>query len=212
MQLTSQVIITSLFEETIDQLRSLAQENERFEVIRPDEGKSFQVKDAKLAIEKAYLSSYERKIMILISDVFSDVVQNKLLKVIEEPPQNTEFIIMLSSKSTLLPTITSRLPVVVLDEDDMTEPLELDMYKLDVRSVYDFVQRHIRVDNNKAKTLIEQISKAAIKSGHYNLDERTLDMFRDSRLALDKGSPSSFVLTGILLKLLARKKRSKGSS
>jgi hypothetical protein len=36
-------------------------------------------------------------------------------------------------------------------------------------------------------------------------------MFRDGRLALDKGSPSSFVLIGVLLKLLARKKKSKGS-
>jgi DNA polymerase-3 subunit delta' len=207
MQLISQVIITSLFEETIDQLRSLAQENERFEVIRPDEGKSFQVKDAKLAIEKAYIASYEKKIIVLISDTFSDVVQNKLLKVIEEPPENTEFVLMLSFKSTLLPTIISRLPVVVLDEDRDVEPLELDMNKLDVRSVYEFVQKHIRTDANKAKKLLEQIANAAVRSGQYRMDEKTLDLLKDSRLALDKGSPSSFILIGALLKLLAKKKK-----
>lgn len=207
MQLHSQVIITSLFDETIDQLRALAKANERFEIIRPDEGKSFQVKDAKLAMEKAYITSYEPKIIILISDSFSEVVQNKLLKVIEEPPEKTEFILMLSSRSTLLPTISSRLPVTVLDEEDKTEALELDMLKLDVRSVYEFIQKYSRTDNSKAKTLLEQIANNAIKNGQYDIDERTLDMFRDSRLALDKGSPASFVLTGVLLKLLARRIR-----
>ncbi len=210
MQLRSQVIITSKFDEVVDQLRLLAKGGEIFEVIRPDEGKSFQVKDAKKAIEKAYIASYERKIMILVSDVFSEVVQNKLLKVIEEPPKGTEFILMLSSRSTLLPTITSRLPIVVLDEERSEEDLGLDIERLDVRRVYDFVQRHIRVDNNKAKALLEQIVSKAIKSGRFDLDERALDMFKDERVALEKGSPSSFVLIGVLLKLLARKKKHKG--
>jgi len=207
MNLISQVIVTSRFDETVEHLRSLAQNHERFELIKADDGKSFQVKDAKLAIEKAYIASYEKKIIILISDTFSEVVQNKLLKAIEEPPENTEFVLMLSSRSTLLPTITSRLPVIILDEEDTSEALKLDMHKLDVRSVYEFVQEHIRADNTQAKVLLEQIAKSAIKSGQYDIDERTLDIFRDSRIALDKGSPSSFVLIGVLLKLLARKQK-----
>jgi DNA polymerase-3 subunit delta' len=207
MHLQSQVIITAQFEETITQLRALATENERFEVIRPEEGKAFGVKDAKRAIEKAHITSYERKIVILMSDAFSDVVQNKLLKVFEEPPHNTEFILLLPTKSTLLSTIRSRLPVTVLDETDDREALNLDLRRLDVRSVYAFVQENKRTDSAKAKVLLEQIANAAIQTGSYRLDERTLDYLRDSRLALDKGSPPSFVLIGALLKLLAKKKK-----
>jgi DNA polymerase-3 subunit delta' len=207
MRLQSQVIITAQFDATIEQLRSLAQDHERFEVILPEEGKAFSVKDAARAIEKAHIASYERTIVILAAEVFSEVVQNKLLKAIEEPPPETEFILMLPSKSTLLPTIRSRLPVTILDEVDERMELELDIERLDVRSVYTFVQEHKRVTGTQAKKFLEQISIMAIRSGRYDLDERTFNVLRDSRLALDKGSPASFVLIGMLLKLLARKKK-----
>jgi DNA polymerase-3 subunit delta' len=207
MRLQSQVIITAQFDTTIEQLRSLAQDHERFEVILPEEGKAFSVKDAARAIEKAHIASYERTIVILAAEVFSEVVQNKLLKAIEEPPPETEFILMLPSKSTLLPTIRSRLPVTILDEVDERMELELDIERLDVRSVYAFVQEHKRVTGTQAKKFLEQISIMAIRSGRYDLDERTFNVLRDSRLALDKGSPASFVLIGMLLKLLARKKK-----
>ena len=207
MHLGSQVIITTRFDETIAQLQDLATGQERFEVIRPEEGKTFSVKDARLAIEKAWLSSYEHLIVILVADQFSEVVQNKLLKAIEEPPPNTDFILLLSSRATLLPTIRSRLPITVLDEAETQETLGLEMARLDVRGVYGFVQEHKRIDAAQAAKLLEQITTEAIQSGQYRLDARTLDHLRDSRIALDKGSPPSFVLTGALLKLLAKKIR-----
>ncbi len=205
MRLNSQVIVTGRFDETIIQLQGLANANERFEIIRAEEGKAFTLKDAQHAIDKAAIASYEPIIVILVADQFSEVVQNKLLKAIEEPPPNVEFILILSTKATLLPTIRSRLPITVLDEHDEREALGLDLRKLDVRSVYDFVQEHKRVDNAAAKTLLEQIASEALTSGAYRIDARTLDHLRDSRLALDKGSPASFVLTGVLLKLLAKR-------
>jgi len=207
MRLTSQVIITSRFDETIARLRTLAKAQEQFEVIHADERKTFQVKDAKRAIAKAYISRDVRTIIILVAEAFSDVVQNKLLKAIEEPPPRTEFILMLPTKSTLLSTIRSRLPIVVLDEPDQREALLLDMVRLNIKSVYDFVQEHKRVDGAGAKILLEQMATAAMQSGQYRIDEATLDQLRDSRLALDKGSPPSFILIGTLLKLLARKKK-----
>jgi DNA polymerase-3 subunit delta' len=57
------------------------------------------------------------------------------------------------------------------------------------------------------KLLVERISKEAIKSGSYDLDEKTLALFSNAFIALDVGSPSQFVLNTLLLKLLARKKR-----
>ncbi len=205
LRLHSQVIITSRFEEVTQQLRDLAKENERFvTIIR--EG-NFVVDDAERAIEKAYLASYERTIIILAAETFSPVVQNKLLKIIEEPPPKTDFILMLPTKATLLPTIRSRLPIVVLDEGAEEEAAPLDMARLDLGSMYAFIQEHKRIDGAEAKRMLERLTIDAIRSGRYRLDASTLDLMRDSRLALDKGSPASFVLTGVLLKLLARKIR-----
>ena len=57
------------------------------------------------------------------------------------------------------------------------------------------------------KQLVERISEEAIRSGNYDLDEKTLTLFSNAFLALDVGSPPQFVLTTLLLKLLARKKK-----
>jgi len=46
-----------------------------------------------------------------------------------------------------------------------------------------------------------------MKSGKYHLDESTLKLFSDTIKALDMGSPTSFILNTVLLKLLAKKRR-----
>ena len=113
MRLTSQVIISSDIDDTVSKLEALKQ-NERFvKIIKED---TFLVEDAKLAIEKAYMASEETTIILLGAKTFSPVVQNKLLKVIEEPPPKKEFILITPSKATILDTIRSRLPIMVLSQ------------------------------------------------------------------------------------------------
>ncbi|RRS32922.1 MAG: DNA polymerase III subunit delta' [Epsilonproteobacteria bacterium (ex Lamellibrachia satsuma)] len=204
MKLTSQVIITANIEDTVLKLDAL-QQGERFvKIIKED---TFLVEDAKLAIEKAYMASEETTVIILAAKTFSPVVQNKLLKVIEEPPKNKEFIILAQSKSTILDTIRSRLPISVLSEEREEEVLGLDLYQLSLAAVYEFIQIHKRTDAKAMKHIIERISKEAMRSGSYDLDEKTLTLFSNAFLALDVGSPPQFVLNTLLLKLLARKKR-----
>jgi len=205
MRLQSQIIITVHFEETIAKLRQLALNGEQFVTI-VREG-NFLVEDVKYAIEKAYLASQEKTIIVLAADQFSEVVQNRLLKIIEEPPPKKEFILLFSSKAIILPTIRSRLPITVISELSSVTELGLDMQGLDIRAVYDFVQEHARISAPKAKGLLEQIGAMAIASRRYEMDEKTLDMMRDAIKVLDRGSPPAFVLTAVLLKLLARKKR-----
>ncbi len=211
LTLNSQVIISENIDETILKLEALAN-NERFVKIikqksNDDKNDSFLVEDAKLAIEKAYMASEERTIIILAAKTFSPIVQNKLLKVIEEPPKNKEFIIISPSKSIILDTIKSRLPVIVLSEETEEEPLGLDLKQLTLGIVYEFIQTHKRTDAKVMKRLVERISKEAISSQNYDLDENTLMLFSNAFIALDVGSPPQFVLNTLLLKLLARKKR-----
>ncbi len=202
--LMSQVIITSDIEGTIAKLEALKTTQHFVKIIKED---TFLVEDAKLAIEKAYMASEEITIIILGAKRFSPIVQNKLLKVIEEPPPKKEFILLVPSKAIILDTIRSRLPIVVLNENIEEEMLGLDLNQLSLATVYEFIQTHKRTDAKSMKILVENIVKEAILSQSYNLDEKTLTLFSNSFIALDVGSSPQFVLNTLLLKLLARKKR-----
>ncbi len=202
--LVSQVIITGDIEGTIAKLE-VSKRTECFvKIIKED---TFLVEDAKLAIEKAYMASEETTVIILAAKTFSPIVQNKLLKVIEEPPPKKEFIILTPSKATILDTIRSRLPITVFSEAREEEILGLELGQLSLATVYEFVQTHKRTDTKAMKFLVERISKEAISSQSYDLDEKTLTLFSNAFIALDVGSPPQFVLNALLLKLLARKKR-----
>ncbi len=204
MRLISQVIITGDIEGTVAKLES-SKTTERFvKIIKED---TFLVEDAKLAIEKAYMASEETTVIILAAKIFSPIVQNKLLKVIEEPPSKKEFIILTQSKATILDTIRSRLPISVLSEEREEEVLGLELGQLSLATVYEFIQIHKRTDTKAMKLLVERIGKEAMRSGSYDLDEKTLTLFSQAFIALDVGSPPQFVLNTLLLKLLARKKR-----
>ena len=230
MRLVSQVIISAQIDKTILELEKLRSDESIVEIISPSiaeeiisaqedesvaykihrvptEKETFSVLDAKLVIEKAYMASEELTIIILAAKTFSPLVQNKLLKVIEEPPKNKEFILLTESKSTILDTIKSRLPISVLSEVKKETELGLDLKLLSLESVYAFTQTHKRTDAKAMKLLIEEISKEAIRSQGYGLDEKTLTLFSNTFIALDVGSPPQFVLNTLLLKLLARKKR-----
>ena len=228
MRLASQVLITAQIKKTIVELEKLRSSETFVEIITPacaeddlyenssirpfvhrhtTDKASFSVTDAKLAIEKAYMASDEKTVILLADKAFTPLVQNKLLKVIEEPPKNKIFILVTESKSAVLDTIKSRLPVTVLSEKNTEESLGLDVGQLSLSSVYDFVQEHRRTDAKRMILLVERIVKEAIASGKFSLDEKTLSLFSNSYTALDMGSPPQFVLNALLLKLLARKKR-----
>jgi DNA polymerase-3 subunit delta' len=205
MTLTSQVIISAKIEETITLLEGLQSSERIVKIIEED--KAFSVDDAKMAIAKAYMASEETTVIILGAKVFSPIVQNKLLKVIEEPPKNKVFILISHSKSTILDTIKSRLPVVVLSEEKQEDDLGLDVKALSLATVYEFIQTHKRTNAKDMNGIVERISKEVMASQSFNLDEKTLSLFSNTYAALDMGSPPQFVLNTLLLKLLARKKR-----
>jgi DNA polymerase-3 subunit delta' len=204
--LSSQILVTSRFEERSRELREEAERAGATLIPILREG-NFKVEDVALVLEKAYLASEEHQVILLAADQFSEVVQNKLLKVIEEPPPKKSFILLFRSKASILPTIRSRLPIRILDEGEEEEPLELDVANLELGAVYDFVREHGRMGSAEARRLTERLLTEALASGAYEMDERALDTFRDAVRALEMGSPVSFVLTAVLLRLLAKKKK-----
>ncbi len=227
MILNSQIIITSQIENTILELEKLRDAEHIVEIISPtiasrlqddepcdyrvqrviSEKETFRVEDAKVVIEKAYMASKEKTIIILAAETFSPLIQNKLLKVIEEPPKNKEFILITERKSTVLDTIKSRLPITVLSQEREDVVLDLNINELSLRDVYTFTQQHKRTNAKVMKSIIESISKKAMVSQKYELDNTTLTLFYNAFLALDVGSPPQFILNTLLLKLLAKKRR-----
>ncbi len=205
MTLTSQVLISNNIEDTLLQIEALRRDERIVKILEGE--KAFSVLDAKEAIEKAYMASEETTVLILAAKTFSPIVQNKLLKVIEEPPRNKEFILITNSKATILDTIRSRLPIRIVSQGDEETDIGLDVAALSLSSVYAFTQEHKRTDAKKMTHIVEQISKAAIRSEAFDLDSVTLALFSNAFIALDMGSPPQFVLNALLLKLLARKKR-----
>lgn len=79
------------------------------------------VDDVRDVRSQAYLSSNEsdRKVFILENiEKFNVQSQNALLKVLEEPPKGVVFILTCSSKSSLLPTVLSRVCVLTPSPHD----------------------------------------------------------------------------------------------
>jgi DNA polymerase-3 subunit delta' len=81
-------------------------------------------------IKKLSLKSYEggyKVSVIWMMDVMNDVSANKLLKIIEEPPAKTIFILLAENQATLMATILSRtqlLKIKQLSDEDLSKWLK----------------------------------------------------------------------------------------
>lgn len=204
MNLESQIIISDNRDKTILALENLVTDETIVKIIQEEK---FLVEDVKEAFSKAYLTSENITVIILFAKTFSDIVQNRLLKILEEPPKNKAFILITENKSTLLDTVLSRLPLSTYAYDNEKIDIELDIDNLSLALVYMFVQKHKRSSNKEAQVLIQEISKKAMLSDRYDVDKSALEIFSKSFIALDLGSPTPFVLSTLLLKLLKIQKR-----
>lgn len=206
MMLTSQVIICDDFEHTIARLES-AKTNQRFiPIIKED---AFLVEDVKYVIEKASIASSDEVVIIIGAKKFSDIVQNKLLKILEEPPTNIIFIILANQKAMILDTIRSRLPMHIITNKNNSYVLDLNVENMTLQNVYDFIKLHQKTSFTQMQQIIQEIVERALKSNRYKFDYKALELFSNSIKSLNMGSNAQFVLSTILLKLLANKKQVK---
>ncbi len=200
----SQIVISDNYNAVVDAIKDSAPQDSRFELFIKDDS-NFLVSDANDVIAKAHLSSKEKVFIFIGAQTFSDIVQNRLLKIIEEPPRNQEFIIITPLKSALLPTIKSRLTITTIKEKKERLELDLDFNNLTLNSVYSFAQAQKRLKPKEAIDILEQIAIDAIASNRFNIDSSTLKLFKNSREVLELGSSADFILTATLLKLLAKR-------
>lgn len=80
-------------------------------LILPKAGAKLSVEDAARMIDESLLHPVEEEKKLFVLDAFdtsSQLVQNKLLKILEEPPRDVYFLLGASSEGAVLPTVLSR--------------------------------------------------------------------------------------------------------
>ena len=107
---------------------------------------------------KSFSSEYKTMIIWLPERMYGDVCANKLLKILEEPPEKTLFILVSERPEKLLPTIISRtqqIRVPRLSEQDIIDGIEQLKPDIDVLTAADIA--HI-ADGSflKAKKMLDE--------------------------------------------------------
>ena len=175
-------------------------------IIKNEEKDEFQITQANLAIKEAYIASNDIKYIFLCGATFRKEAQNSLLKVLEEPPRNVVFIIITNSKTSMLATIYSRLPYKYLKKSLLKNESLLNINKLDLKDIYNFLKENQKISKNEAKDIVESIL-LKVNNQKIKLSQKELDFFSKSIKLLELNSRPINVLTTLLLFLANQKNK-----
>lgn len=169
------------------------------------------IDEARLIIDEAYIAEVSQKILVIMANSFTIPAQNALLKVLEEPPRNICFLLVAPAKHLLLPTIRSRLPIVMHEsvKKNLVYEIDLDIKTLTLQKIIEFVgdkeakERTSELSKIELKAIISAILKAAINAKiDFSVSEYEY-FYKLFRLA-ELNSKSSCVLTPLLLLILSK--------
>lgn len=166
----------------------------------------FQINEANLAIKEACIASSTTKYIILCGRIFRMEAQNALLKILEESPKNIVFLLLTESKTSILPTIFSRLYVRYLKKPTKKIELDLDIKNLDLKDVFAFLKTNQKVSKNEAKQIIEALL-LKITLLKINLSRKELEFFTKSIRLLELNSKPINVLSTLLMTLVYSKNK-----
>lgn len=193
----SHIIITSDIEATA---LLVERELEGFRVVKfLLTQESFKIEHTKAVVAEAYLSESSTKYIVIGAYEITDVAQNALLKLLEEPPLHIEFIIISPTKSVLLPTVRSRLPLFVHPKTDEVRAATIALAKLDYKEVFTFLKEHARIKKEEAKELVEALFKKATQEEHLTLNESQLQSFEMAMKLLNLNARPQSVLAMLLM-------------
>lgn len=198
----SHILIASDIEGSFERLKTSLSPNRVVGFIEDGE---FKLENAKAVIAESYISEAQTKYIILAAKSFNVISQNALLKVLEEPPRNIEFIIISPTKSNLLPTVCSRLPILKADISHEVLELNLNLLKVDYAAIFSFLKEHARVGKNDAKLLVEALYYRATVVDKLLLSGRQLDNFDKAYRLLEVNAKTQNVLTMLLMSFVHEK-------
>jgi len=160
---------------------------------------SFKIEHAKAVLAESYISESQTKYIVIGASDLTDVAQNSLLKLLEEPPRNIEFIIISPTKSNLLATVRSRLPILKINNHHKMQELELNLAKLDYKDVFNFLKEHSRIKKDEAKILVEALFHRATVVDMLILTPLQLDNFDKAYRLLNLNSRPQSVFAMLLM-------------
>lgn len=160
---------------------------------------NFKIEHAKALVAEAYISETDTKYIVACAKEFTSVAQNSLLKLFEEPPRNIEFIVISPTKSNLLPTVRSRLPLLKKETKKNSIEVKINLKRIDYQEVFEFLKEHQRISRNDAKDLLEAIFFKATVVDAIELTSKQLNSFDKAYRLLDLNSRPLNVLTMVLM-------------
>jgi DNA polymerase-3 subunit delta' len=202
---TSTILIVNDTQESTTELLNTLPTHDTRVVHNEEDGKNdFLIAHAKLAIKESYIAANRTKYIILSGDTFTIEAQNALLKVLEEPPTNIIFILVTTSKNSILPTIFSRMPHKYLKTKKVIAECHLDINRMDLKEVYDFLKENQRISKSEAKEFIEALLYK-INRQNIKLSTKELNSFTTAMKLCDLNSRPINILTTLLLNLMKKR-------
>jgi len=202
-RLGSHIIICDNVEERSTQLQQELAPHRVVSFIQDD----FKIDDSKAVIAEAYIAEEHVKYLVLAAKTFNTISQNALLKLLEEPPRNIELVIITESKSTLLPTVRSRLKIIKELSEVTHKELDIKLSNLNLATLFDFVKAHDRLSKHEAKSLIESLYYRATVIDGLALSEKQIGIFERSYRLIELNGRLQTILVTLLMTFLQKAKR-----
>lgn len=161
------------------------------DIIHIEKEKTLQVEDIKRLVEESYVTSVEggkKAFVIHQGDKMTKQAQNKLLKILEEPPENVMIIIGVNNESTILQTVKSR-----------AKKIQLDLF--DSNKIYGEIC-HFSDSDEKCKIAADCSDGLIGKALSLLDDERYLSLYDESLNILQTLTHSSQIVNYLPLKAL----------
>ncbi|MEA2112322.1 MAG: DNA polymerase III subunit delta' [Campylobacterota bacterium] len=199
--LKSHILISQNIQESVLEYQELLKGHRVVPFVQDD----FKVEDSRAVIAEAYISEDKTKYIILAAKSFNNVSQNALLKALEEPPRNIEFILISPSKSIFLPTIRSRLPMKIKQSQKTIINVDINLNKLDLAHLFNFVKAHERTKKHDAKLLIEALYFQGSVNESIMFNQVQLNAFETAYRLIDLNGRFNVVLTMLLMTFLPKR-------
>ncbi len=194
----SHILISTEFEKAYENFKNELKPNRVVGFLED----SFKLEHAKAAVSEAYVSESQTKYIVLGGNSFTQEAQNSLLKVLEEPPRNIEFIIISPTKSNLLPTVRSRLPILKGEKVKSESKCTLNLSKLDYADVFTFLKANARITKAEAKELVQALYQRATITDALVLGETQLNNFDKAYRLLELNSRPQSVLAMLVMSFI----------
>jgi len=199
--MNSHILITPLLEEGIARIRESLEGLEVKVFLRSE----FKIDDAKDVAKEAYITSQNGKAIILAAQNYNIPTQNALLKLLEEPPPNTRLYIITPSKSALLPTVRSRLPLVKERVQNVVTPFRYDIKRMELKDIFEFAKESRSFGKEESIKTIESIFEATVNA-RVPLREGELQIFSNACRLIYLNERAENVFIYLLMNILRRQK------